>query len=1146
MRKLTIMNRKLWLLTMVCFVTLRAYPQDLASLIPNGEKVETAAEEQEKRTKPLKKLLTELQARFQVSFNYDSELIRHTIVENKEVTGELESFLNGLLEQKELKCKKIAAKTYVIYPKQEAPESKKRSSNEGNALTLVSSNDQPTTLSGASEAAPEQAAASVKAIIVKGQVTDEKNEILPGVGVVLKGTVIGTSTDANGNYSISLMEGTGVLVFSYIGYISQEISINNRTTIDVTLLSDTKTLNELVVVGYQAQKRSDIVGAVTVVDTKEMKKTQAASVGELLQGRATGVTVTSSGAPGQTSSVKIRGTNSINGQDSPLYVIDGMFINDSNPDFNPNDVESLQVLKDAAATALYGSRGMNGVIIITTKRGKSGVPKIDYSTYVGVQNIAKRLPLMNAAQYRIVNNLAYTNNGETPQELTPGVDTDWQSAMFKQGLMTDHNLTLSGGSENANYMVSGNYFYQDGTIIGPSFKRYQLRMNTEIRKGIFKIGENIMLSRNNTVKVTGNPFVHIQRMLPTIPVYDPTTVSGYGYGASATLNNTFGSNPVALQQHYSNESNSSKVFGSVYVEAALTSYLSYKLNMGLDYSQYHDKYYERIGRISQNAPDAGPAFVNDNNGEYFNTLIENTLSFNKTFGKHAVSAFVGYTQQKDTYKYVNAHTEGINGEFWQQDYGTSSPQTQGRLSVRGLASILGSFNYTFNDKYLLQINARRDGSSVFREGNHYGTFPSASIGWRVSKEKFMENVSFITDLKLRASYGQVGSQAISPYRINPAIDYNLNYVLGNNVVGGGINRQLVNSDIRWEKKTTTNVGFDLGLLGNRILLSADYFVARTKDLLIEVPIPWTAGNTGADPIDNLASIQNKGIEVALTYQETKGKLKYNITGNITAVRNKVLGLVQASGNQPLYGWQQVVRLAVGEPISFYVLKTDGIFQNPTEVDNSSQKGQSPGDIRFVDTHKDGIINFDDRQNVGTPFPKFEYGLNLSASYSNFDFLVFFAGVSGNKIFNEGLFWTSRYDDNGAYRTDDNYWTVEGSSNTAPRPRHGDPTKNPVYQSDRWIEDGSYLRLKTLQVGYTFPTAFLNKLKGIANLRIYASAQNLFTLTKYRGYNPEVTGANINTQNSGNNSGSNQSLNRGVDNGNYPVSRLVSFGLQVGF
>lgn len=982
-------------------------------------------------------------------------------------------------------------------------------------------------------------------LTVSGRVVSEREEPMPGVNIVLKGTTIGTVTDQDGQYALSIPDNytSPVLVFSFIGYSTVEETVNGRTSININMAPDMRTLNEVVVIGYQEVKRSDIVGAVGVVDADEMKRMQVSSLGEMLQGRASGVTVTSSGAPGQTSSVKIRGTNSLLGQDAPLYVIDGMFINGPFPDFNPNDIESVQVLKDAAATALYGSRGMNGVIVITTKRGKVGAPKVDYNTYAGWQNVPKKLPLMNAEQYRVANGIAYQNNGEPPQNLNQGVDTDWQDALFRTGSIKEHNLTLSGANDNANYLISANYFDQKGAIVGPSFKRYQLRVNSDIKRGRVTIGQSLMLSHNLTKRTNGLPFIDILRMLPTIPVRDPDTRSGFGHGN--VNNNTFGTNPIGLQEHYSNTGTTNKIFGSLYGEFQIFSFLKYKLNLGLDYSQQRNSYFERIGRIRQNNPDGGPAFVDDNWMEHFNLLAENTLNFDKDFGKHSFSVLAGFTSQKDNFNRLFAHTEGINGEFWVQDNGTSSPRTGGSQTIGGLRSLLGSFNYDFDGKYFFQFNVRRDGSSKFGKENQYATFPSASIAWRIKNESFMQGLDAITDLKLRASYGTVGNQAIPDYATQAVINYNLNYVLNGGVAAGAANRRLVNENLRWESKTTTNFGVDLGLLENRVMLTAEYFVSKTKDLLIEVPIPLTAGNNGPNPYDNLAAIENKGLELALTYQNEVRDFNYSATANFTSIRNKVLDLIPANGNLPLYGFRQVPRTAVGTSVAdYYVLVTDGIFQTQQEVDNyvspatglPIMPGAQPGDIRFVDFDGDGDIDFDDRQIVGSPFPKFEYGINVSASWKGFDASIFFNGVAGNLIFNEGRWWTGRYDDNANYRTDEKFWTEANSSNSVPRPRHADPTRNPVYNSDRWIEKGDYFRLKNVQIGYSFPQELMGKTRILTSLRLYATGQNLLTVTKYTGYDPEVTGF----------LGNSGFFGRGMDIGNFPVLRSMSIGIQAGF
>lgn len=968
---------------------------------------------------------------------------------------------------------------------------------------------------------------------VSGTVTDAEGVPLPGASIVISGTQTGTTSDFDGNFELSNVPSDAVLVFSYIGYLTQEVNVENRSTIRITLSEDTNKLDEVVVIGYQSVKRSDIVGSVSVIDTEEMLKAPASNVGQMLQGRAAGVTITSTGDPGASSSVKIRGLNSFSGQDSPLYVVDGMLISSLGADFNPNDIESIQVLKDAAATALYGSRGMNGVIVVTTKKGKIGPLKIDYDFYYGFQTIAKKLPLTNAAQFIDINNLAYTNNGDAPQNLRTGVDTDWQEALFTTGTISEHNLNFSGGAENSNYFISMNYFDQEGAIVGPKFERYQLRVNTETKKGPFTFGENIALSRSNQTRVNGNPFIDVVWMLPTIPVYDPNNESGYGYGDDN--NSTFATNPIGLQEHYSNTAVTNKVLGSAFAELEIFPFLTYKLNLGLDYAQIREKYFQRAGALRQNTP--GATFLDDRNTEFFNILAENTLNYNQEFGKHNISALIGYTTQKDNFTFNLAHTEGLAGEFWVQDNGTTSPRTEGREEVAGLRSVLGSFNYSYDDRYTLLINFRRDGSSKFGKNNQYANFPSVSASWRISEEGFMEDNNIFSNLKLRGSWGIVGNQAINNYATQSVLRYNQNYVLNNQVVPGATNLQLVNPNLRWESKTTTNVGLDAGFFDNTLSLTADYYVADVEDLLLAVPIPLSSGNTGGDPLANVGQVQNRGLELSLGYQNSINDFSYGIAANGTFLKNEVKALVAEAGNLPIFGQGQILRTAVGEPVaSFYVLETAGVFQDQAEIDAwGVQPNARPGDVKYVDNDGSGDINFDDRTVVGKALPDFEYGINLNISYKGFDATAFFAGVTGNSIFNEQKWWSQRYDDNANYLVDDVYWTGPGTSNLIPKPIHADASLSPTQNSDRYVEKGDYFRLKNLQIGYAFPEDIISKLS-LSKLRLYVTGQNLFTITNYTGYDPEVVGAN----------GNGDFLSRGFDNGNFPSLRSGIMGIQIGF
>jgi len=968
---------------------------------------------------------------------------------------------------------------------------------------------------------------------VSGKVTDGQGEPLPGASIVISGTQTGTTTDFDGNFELGSVTSDAVLTISYIGFFTQQINVDGRSTINIVLSEDSNDLDEVVVIGYQSVKRSDIVGSVAVVDTEEMLKAPASNVGQMLQGRAAGVTVTSTGTPGASSSIKIRGLNSFSGQDSPLYVVDGMLINSLGADFNPNDIESIQVLKDAASTALYGSRGMNGVIVVTTKKGKQGPLKIDYDFYYGFQTIEKKLPLTNAAQFIEINNLAYQNNGDASQGLRTGVDTDWQEELFKTGTISEHNINFSGGSENSNYFISLNYFDQEGAIVGPEFERYQIRINSQTKKGRFTFGENIALSRSNQRRVNGNPFIDIVWMLPTIPVYDPNTESGYGIGDDN--NSTFATNPIGLQEHWSNTGITNKVLGSTYAEYEIFPFLKYKLNLGLDYSQLRDKYYQRAGALRQNTP--GATFLEDRHTEFFNILAENTLNYNQTFGKSTISALLGYTTQKDSFIFNYARTENLTGEFWVQDNGTASPLTAGREEVAGLRSFLGSLNYSYDNRYTLLVNFRRDGSSRFGRDNQWANFPSVSASWRISEEGFMENNTIFDNLKLRASWGIVGNQAINNYATQSVLRYNQNYVLNNQVVPGATNLQLVNPNLRWESKTTTNIGLDMGFFGNRLSFSADYYVADVEDLLLAVPIPLSSGNTGGDPLANVGQVQNRGLELSLGYQNIVNDFSYGIQANGTFLRNEVKALVAEAGNLPIFGVGQILRTAVGEPVaSFYVLETAGIFQNQAEIDAwGVQPGARPGDVKYIDNDGNGTINFEDRAVVGKALPDFEYGINLNVAYKGFDATAFFAGVAGNSIYNEQKWWSQRYDDNANYLTTDVFWTGEGTSNLIPRPQHLDSSLNPTQNSDRYVEKGDYFRLKNLQIGYALPSEVIEKI-GLSKLRLYATGQNLFTITKYTGLDPEVVGAN----------GNGDFLSRGFDNGNFPSLRTGILGIQLGF
>ena len=1105
-------------------------------------------------------ILKDLEEKYDVHFSYASDVVKNQFVfsevpDSDEV--DIKTILTDILSPLDLDFRKVRENAYLIF----------KSRNED----IKKLDSKTATLSAGLKMVPLEMKrgmnterSSIFSILEKtitGTVTDENNEGLPGVNILVKGTTAGTVTDVEGNYRLTAPDDAQTLVFSSVGYQTQEIEIGTQTVINIQLAPDIQALSEVVVIGYGSQKRSDITGSVAVVDVEKVQQAQAASVGEQLQGRVPGVSVTSTGLPGQTPEVKIRGTG-IFGNNNPLYVIDGLLTSNS-ADFNPNDVESIQVLKDAAATALYGTQAANGVIVITTKRGKEGPPKVSFSGYYGVQEIANRLELMNAEEFAAVTNAAYDAAGiprmpGTSTKFDPSIDTDWQDAFFKTGAIQNYNLTISGGSANANYLVSGDFFDQEGTVIGPSFRRYNLRVNTGLERGKFRFGESLLLSRSNRVDMIGRPFNDVIRMLPTIPVRTDDAVNfpgGYGFGSQD--NYTFGSNPIAMQELTDNAHISSRLQGTVYGEYDITDFLTYKLNLGLEYQSFYDKFFRKFGIWSYNSP-IEPPFLEEGRGEQYSTLVENTLTFDQSFGDHNLNVLAGYVEQqihfRNTVAINRGYTADENGNYRQVlSAGTQDPSVRGIEWNQALRSFLGRVTYDYAGRYYFTVSIRRDGVSRFASDHKWGNFPAGSIGWRISNEGFFQNApAWIDNLMLRASYGVTGNsntdlldQPAASYPYLAVINTSTNYVFGTGqtITSGASQQQLVNDDIRWQSKRATDIGFDLTLFENRISVTADYYETLTTGLLAQVPLPGTSGNDGGDPYVNNGEMRNRGVEVGVTYQETKKAFQYSISANATTVKNKILAL---AFDRPIYGPGSTRTAVGGELGQFFLIQRDGIFQNEEEILNSAQPDAQPGDVRFKDVNgrdaegnltgqPDGKIDNDDRAYVGSSIPKLEYGLNLTASYKGFDFTAFFMGVYGNKIFNTGKWWGHRTDDNQNHPKDLVPWTPENMSNTTPRAVFSTGgVSNARYNQDAWLESGTYFRLRTMQIGYTLPASIFGNLGGLqdANLRVYVNGQNLFTITKYSGFNPEVRGEGL--------------FGRGVDDGNYPTSRVITGGIQFNF
>lgn len=983
-------------------------------------------------------------------------------------------------------------------------------------------------------------------ISVTGLVTDDRGEGLPGVSITVKGSTRGTSTDNTGRFQIAVPGLEAVLVFSYIGYAKQELAVGNRQSLNVTLVPDEQNLNEVVVVGYGTQRKSDITGSLASVTAKEIRAVPVTGVGQALQGRAAGVFVTQgSNAPGGGVTVRVRGGNSINAGNEPLYVIDGFPVyNENGPNLNPNDIESMEILKDASATAIYGSRGANGVVLITTKRGRAGQSRVEFDMYEGVQQVRRQIPMLNATEYAQLVNEAQVNAGRpavfTNEQIAGfGAGTNWQNEIFRAAPMRNYQLTASGGTDKTRYAISGNYFKQDGVIINSSFDRGSLRFNFDHKlTDKISLGTNLNIVRSRTFAVPtdndgGNSATVVYGALnfsPTQPVTNPD--------GSLVVFNTPGriqiGSPVAQALGTSNRTVGTRLIGNVFVDYRILPGLAFRTSFGSDINYRKNSFYS--SRLTASGAQLGGqgAIVNEQSSNWLN---ENTLTYTKTINRvHNLTLLGGYTMQGNRFETVRAVSQGFANDILTFDNlgGASTPLVPASsAALWQLNSYIGRANYDYAGRYLLTATVRADGSSRFGAGNKWAVFPSASVAWRISEESFLKNNSTINDLKIRLSYGLSGNQEIGQYQSLATLGtQNANF---NNTVSIGVGpTRVANPDLRWETTAQTNVGIDVGLWSNRLTLTADVYEKKTTDLLLLVPLPFVSGYASA--LQNLGSIRNRGVELGINSTNTTGDFKWTTSFNIAANRNQVLNL----GNQQEFpsgessGHLQLPNsglVRVGEQIGlFYGLKSNGIFQNQTELDASAQKTAKPGDIRYVDQDGNGVINQSDRVILGYAQPKFFGGLTNTFGYKGIELSVFMQGTSGNSIFNINRFeQESLTGVSNQSRVVLDRWTPTNPSNTVPR---ANAVGNAYVISDRQIEDGSYLRLKNVNLSYTLPQTLTRKAR-LNNVKVYVSAQNLLTFTNYTGFDPEVNRFGQNT------------LSQGTDYGSYPGSRIFLGGLVLG-
>ncbi|WP_461147098.1 SusC/RagA family TonB-linked outer membrane protein [Spirosoma pulveris] len=1032
---------------------------------------------------------------------------------------------------------------------------------------------------------------------ITGTVTDATTgEAMAGTTVQVKGTNVGATTNAAGQYQISLPATGKVLIFSFIGYQPAEVTVGNRSVVDAKLSSSDNALSEVIVVGYGVQNRRDVTTAIGSVKAKDLANQPVASFDQALAAKIAGVTVTqTSGAPGAALSIRVRGTGSISAGNDPLYVVDGIPLsrdtkfatggtNTQFPDnpinvlstLNTDDIESIEVLKDASAAAIYGSRGSNGVVLLTTKRGKEGKTVVSYDSYLGIQQVSRKIDMLNAYEYAQLSyeakNNAYIDRNPTgkptdsndirtkgvgaPSTLIqpeivpylsgqPGLtNTDWQDAIFRSAPIQNHTISVSGGKENVKFYVSGNYLDQRGVVINSGFKRYSARANVDVKSGRLTVGVNLnpTYSYHDLIKAEG-PYLGegvvglALQMAPIFPVYNADGSynfgnNGWGYGATSILN------PVAIANQVSDKLSQLRVLGNTYAQYDILKGLSYRLSLGADINSFQRDYYRpsTLEIRDRKGPSVPTGFSRAQN--FVNWLVENTLNYNRSFGVHNVSALAGFSSQKDRRVANELTATNFPNDLVQTLNAGQVSSGSSDIQEWSLLSYIGRVQYDYNGKYLLSAAIRADGSSRFGRANRWGYFPSVSAGWNVSQETFLKSATWLSDLKLRASYGLTGNFQIPNYGSVSLLGYQ-NYILGpETIVSGLAPTNSANDKLKWEKTAMFDVGFDVSFLRNKLNLTFDYYHANTSDLLLNVPVPRASGFS--TELQNIGKVNNQGVELTLGTRQTFGRFRWEASANIAANRNKVIALgpsgdpiIVAGG---VAGAQFITQ--IGRPIGeYYTMINDGVFKNQAEIDAYPHTTTTrPGDFKFRDNNGDGKIDFSsDRAVTGSYFPKYTFGFTNNFAYRGFDLGVAIQGVQGHKILNLIRRYIYNMEGNGnLFRGALDRWQSpdnpgNGLVNRANRLASGSNGEISTWH----IESGSYVRIRTITLGYALPTALLQKIR-LSRARLYVTTQNPFTFTKYLGYNPEV------------NSRPDSALSSGEDYGTYPLPRTTSVGINLSF
>ncbi|MRS64449.1 SusC/RagA family TonB-linked outer membrane protein [Larkinella terrae] len=1147
-----------------------------------------------RNVRTLSDVLHELERKYGIKFAFQSKTIQDkTVSLPLPTSADREAVLKAVLKSSNLTFKKVDERYYVII---EADEATSRVSPlaapvEESQLLQTRSNPMPddrmSMVVPASLLMRQPMEIVVQERRITGRVTaDENADGLPGVSVALKNSTRGTTTDGSGNYTVSIPNEGGTLVFSFIGYVTQEVPVGSQSTINVSLKQSDQTLSEVVVVGYGTQQKRDVTGSIASISTKTIKDQPVPNIVEGLTGRLPGVLIQqNTGAPGNSPSIKIRGLGSISAGNGPLVVIDGQPLNSGDLAnggglnlLNPNDIDKIDILKDASATAIYGSRGANGVVVVTTKRGKSGQARLTFDYYTGIQQITKKMDMLNAQQFAEFSKEAFNNaylervtgaKIDDPNSVraagqryryprgeiagvsfdNPGALTsyDYQDMIFQNAPISSYQLSASGGSDKIQYMVSGNYLNQKGVVKRSGIDRYTIRTNIDAQITSFlKMGVSLSpsFSVENRANTDGhwanNGVINAALSLPPfIPIYQPNSTLYNSQAYYAAPYDWPGiTNPVANIYEIDNQVRTTRLLGNAYAEVKLPFGILYRGTIGGDIRQLRQNYYQTTALPLNQLlpPTANSAYAE--NAQELNWVTNHTLTYNKEIGPdHRFEVLVGLESQKNDFERTRIDANNFPNDIVRTVNAGTIVGTNSSRNVRdqwSLASYFGRAAYSFRDRYLFNASIRRDGSSRFGANNRWGTFPSASVGWRVSEESFLKNNRIVSELKIKASYGLSGNNAFTSNYPSIGLLGPDNYVLGNALANGLAVNSIGNDNLTWEKSRQTDIGLELGILSNRIFLTADYYKRITTDLLLAVQVPTLTGFTSA--VKNIGKVENKGLELALNTRNLTGAFSWSTDLNFSFNRNKVLAL--GPTGDPIRsgtGVGETNITMIGEPLgSFYGYQQLGVFKNQAELDAYPHFADArPGDVKFADVNGDGKVDANDRTLIGNNQPDFIYGMTNTFTYKGIDLGIVIQGVQGSTILNlSRRFYENLEGNANELTTVLNRWRSPDQPGDGKTPRANTrSTGNNNAVSSRWIEDASYFRIRNITIGYNLPKTLIQRVK-LQSLRLYGGVQNALTVSKYLGYNPEVSGYE-------------GPLTGGVDYGSYPLARTYTIGVNIG-